>query len=169
VTLDAARIRRYARQILLAPVGGDGQQRLLAATLLLHGHAPLCATWLAAAGLGTLRVTGALPEVAAHDPSFRLEVAAHDAPADLILDLGDGKAWRVAGTRPRLWGGAFGSRVVLDAKPAPGPAPVGAARALLESLAAGEALLRLLGQPPRAYDFDAGPGGVARAASEQIP
>ena len=67
---------------------------------MLHGDAPLCATYLAAAGLGCLRVTGELPQVAAHDPAFRLE---QGNEGDLVLDLGDGTAWRAA-TGPRLWG-----------------------------------------------------------------
>lgn len=145
--------RRYARQILLAPVGGAGQARILSGSVLLHGSAPLAATYLAAAGLGRLLVTGALPEVAATQPGFRLEEAPPDAEAALVLDLHDGAAWRAA-RGPRLWGAAHGRRVRLGTEPCEGPPGERAAQAVLETLAAGEALRRLLGQEPHPYDFE---------------
>jgi hypothetical protein len=145
-------VRRYARQILLAQVGGAGQERLLQGTVLLHGEAPLAARYLAAAGLGRLLVTGRPPPLAGHDPSFRLEEAAAGAPADVVLDLGDGAAWRAA-TGVRVWGGAVGGRVLVGVAPTGGPAPELVARALAETLAAGEALRLLLGQEPHAYDY----------------
>jgi hypothetical protein len=68
------------------------------------------------------------------------------------VDLGDGAAWR--GWRGAgFWGGALGRRVLLRAEPIVGPPPDPVARALLEALAAGEALRQVLGLPPRAYDF----------------
>lgn len=120
--------------------------------MLLHGDAWLSARYLAAAGLGRLLVTGALPELAAKDPSFRLDRATPGSAADVVLDLGDGAAWRRA-SGMRVWGGCGGGHVLLGVEPrAVGPcAP--AARAVLETLAAGEALRLLLGLPPRAYDF----------------
>jgi hypothetical protein len=69
-----------------------------------------------------------------------------------VLDLGDGAAWRQA-TGRRMWGGALGGRVVLGVEPVTGPPPEGAARAILETLAAGEALRVLLGLEPRRHDF----------------
>ena len=132
--------------MLLAPIGGPGQGRIANATVVLHGHAPLCATYLAAAGLGCLRVTGELPGIAAHDPAFRLE---RGDQGDLVLDLGDGSAWRAA-DGPRLWGGVVGRTLKLGGEPEPGAttSPV------LETLAAGEALWRLMGHAPHAYEFD---------------
>jgi len=97
-------------------------------------------------------VTGPPPAIAAHDPTFRLEQASPDASADVVLDLDDGAAFRAA-RGPRLWGAAFASRVVLGVEPCPGPPPGPAARAVLETLAAGEALRLLLGLEPHAYDF----------------
>ncbi len=130
-------------------MGGAGQQRLLGASLLLHGHAPICATYLAAAGLGRLLVTGAPPEIASRDPSFRMDCVGTGEPADLVLDLGDGTAFRAAAAA-RLWGGVVGGRVLLGDEPregARGTTPV------LETLAAAEALRRLLGLPPHRYEF----------------
>ncbi len=137
---------------MLGEVGGEGQKRILSGTVLLHGDAPLAARYLAAGGLGRLLVTGDPPELAARDPSFAIERAPVDAPADVVLDLGDGRAWRVA-AGPRTWGGAVGGRVLLGVEPRAGVAPAGAARAILETLAAGEALRLLLGLKARRYDF----------------
>jgi len=138
-------VERYQRQILLAPIGGAGQERIAAATIVLHGAAPLCATYLAAAGLGTLRFTGAPPAVAAHDPAFRLEAGDR---GDLTLDLGDGAAWRAA-SGPRLWGGVVGGVLKLGVEPEAGATTC----PVLETLAAGEALWRLLGHAPHVYEF----------------
>jgi len=145
VNLD---IQRYQRQILLAPIGGAGQQQLADATIVLHGSAPLCATYLAAAGLGTLRVTGEIPAVAAHDPAFRLE---RGLEGDLVLDLGDGSAWKNA-SGPRLWGGVVDGVLKLGGEPEDGAVSAPA----LETLAAGEALWRLLGHEPHTYEFPLG-------------
>jgi hypothetical protein len=137
---------------VLAGVGGEGQQRILAGTVLLHGDAPLAARYLAAAGLGRLLVTREPPALAARDPSFRLEKAPPHATADVVLDLGDGLAWRAA-RGPRVWGGLVGGSVVLGVEPREGAPPEGAARAVLETLAAGEALRLLLGLEPHRYAF----------------
>jgi hypothetical protein len=152
--LTEEEVRRYARQILLAPIGGSGQVRLAQGSILLHGDAPLCATYLAAAGLGRLIVTGAPPALAARDPaSFRLESGPPDAAAAVVLDLHDGAAFHAARGR-RLWGAAHGRRVLCGREPVPGPPADRSARAVLETLAAGEALLLLLGREPHAYDFE---------------
>jgi len=127
--------------------------------ILLHGAAPLAATYLAAAGLGRLVVTGPAPVLAARDPDFRLEEGRPDSPADVVLDLGSGEAWRAA-SGPRIWGAAHGNRVTLGAAPFAGPAPAPPARAVLETLAAGEALRLLLGLEPHTYDFHTVPGTV---------
>jgi len=109
-------------------VGGDGQARLLSSSVLLRGEAPLCEAYLRGAGVGRVARAG---------------------ETDLVVDLADGAATRRAG----FWGGALGRRVLLDAEPRAGEPAHPAARALLEALAAGEALRRLLGLPPHAYDF----------------
>jgi len=136
VTVTPEQIRRYARQILLAPIGGPGQERIAAGTVLLHGEAPLCATYLAAAGLGCLKLTGKTPELAAHDPGLVLEQAEPGAAADMVVDFGDGAAFeRAAG--PALRALRTGEWT----------------RAVLETAAAGEALRALLGLDPHPYDF----------------
>ena len=76
-----------------------------------------------------------------------------DAVAGVVLDLGDGAAFRAA-RGPALWGGAHGSRVFFGCKPSGGHPPEAAARAVLETLAAGEALRLLLDLEPHAYDFE---------------
>jgi hypothetical protein len=146
-------IRRYARQILLAPIGGAGQLRIFLGSILLHGPAPLCATYLAAAGLGRLVVTGRRPEVAAARPDFHLDQAPPGAEAAVVLDLYDGAAYRAA-RGPRLWGAAHGRRVRLGGEPVTGPPGERAGQAVLETLAAGEALRLLLGEEAHAYDFE---------------
>ena len=52
-------VERYARHLVLAEVGGPGQQRLKAATVLIVGAGGVgspAALYLAAAGVGTLRI-----------------------------------------------------------------------------------------------------------------
>ena len=132
--LSSESIQRYQRQILLAPIGGAGQERIEAARLLLHGSAPLAATYLSAAGLGTLLLAGA------------------DVPADLVLDLGDGSAYAAA-RGERLWGGIAGGRLLLGCEPVVSEAGRSVDRALLEVLAAGEALWRILGHEAHTYDY----------------
>jgi molybdopterin-synthase adenylyltransferase len=63
VTLTEAQIRRYARHVLLPDVGGAGQARLLGATAIVDlavdsAAAIVAATYLAAAGVGTVFLVG---------------------------------------------------------------------------------------------------------------
>ncbi len=57
--LSDAQIERYSRQIILPEIGGAGQERLLAATVEVHGAGPLAAMaarYLAGGGVGHLRL-----------------------------------------------------------------------------------------------------------------
>jgi hypothetical protein len=61
VTLSDDQVERYSRQILLPEVGGRGQERLLAARVVLRGDAAVAsfaADLLAAAGVGVARERG---------------------------------------------------------------------------------------------------------------
>ena len=95
-------------------------------------------------------MTGAPPDLAARDPIFELVEATPGEPADVVLDLGDGAAWRAA-TGGRLWGGIVTGEVLLGCEPRECAEAGGAARAVLETLAAGEALRMLLGEAPHRY------------------
>ena len=109
-------------------MGGDGQARILAGSVVVRGHAPLCVAYLTAAGVGRVAFEGV---------------------ADVVVDLADGAGIGPAG----FWGGALGRRVLVGGPPARGEPPHPAAHALVETLAAGEALRMLLGAPPHSYDF----------------
>jgi molybdopterin/thiamine biosynthesis adenylyltransferase len=59
--LSDAQIERYSRQILLREVGGEGQERILAARVLVAGGgllSAITARYLAAAGVGELGLVG---------------------------------------------------------------------------------------------------------------
>lgn len=108
IPLREDQIRRYARHVLLPDVGGVGQKRILAATVVVDdagaaGAAAIC--YLAAAGVGTIVVTdrgavgaadvGALYEAAdvgrARLDAVRDRVAALN-PDVRVVDAGDGRA-----------------------------------------------------------------------------
>jgi len=58
--LSDTQVERYSRQIVLPQVGGRGQVALLSATVTIHGSsdlAEMAALYLAAAGVGHLRVS----------------------------------------------------------------------------------------------------------------
>jgi adenylyltransferase/sulfurtransferase len=60
--LDAAAVQRFARHIALPEIGPDGQQRLIAARVVVaggDGAAETAARYLAAAGVGALRLVAA--------------------------------------------------------------------------------------------------------------
>jgi adenylyltransferase/sulfurtransferase len=59
VSLSDGQLDRYARHIVLKEIGGDGQRRLLAATVAIVGAGGIgspALQYLAAAGVGTLRL-----------------------------------------------------------------------------------------------------------------
>ena len=59
MSLSDAQLDRYARHIVLKEIGGEGQRRLLAATIAIVGAGGIgspAILYLAAAGVGTLRV-----------------------------------------------------------------------------------------------------------------
>lgn len=96
----------------------------------LLGDAPLCALYLAAAGVARV-ATG--PGGAGED--------------DLVVDLAEGRP----DPRAAVVGRASGREVRIGGELEGPEPPTVAARALVECLAAAEALLRLAGGPPRAY------------------
>lgn len=51
-------VRRYARHVLLPDIGGVGQARLLAARARVDARDGVTVAYLAAAGVGTLELTG---------------------------------------------------------------------------------------------------------------
>ena len=102
-------VRRYARHILLADVGGLGQTALMvsSARLTVDGEpsaALLAATFLAAGGVGTLVMHGTTE-------SQRSELAAH-GPDTQILERGDAKDLEL-GEIPSWWPQATGDATAL--------------------------------------------------------
>jgi adenylyltransferase/sulfurtransferase len=82
VPLTEPQIRRYSRHILLPDVGGTGQARLLAATVVVDlgvdladdlAAAIAAATYLAAAGIGTIVLLGAARIV--REPDIHASIA----------------------------------------------------------------------------------------------
>jgi molybdopterin/thiamine biosynthesis adenylyltransferase len=68
-------IERYARHLVLREVGGPGQQKLKAATVLIVGAGGLgapAALYLAAAGVGSIRIVD--PDVGDHSNRQRQNI-----------------------------------------------------------------------------------------------
>jgi hypothetical protein len=92
--LTDAQVERYSRQILLPEVGGRGQERLLAARVVLAGAgtaAEAAATLLARAGVGALDLIDEL-DAPASSPECRVGRHAGRADADVVVDLGGAAA-----------------------------------------------------------------------------
>jgi molybdopterin/thiamine biosynthesis adenylyltransferase len=104
MTFSPDQIRRYSRHVLLPDVGGTGQSRLLASSVVVDGSGAagrIAAAFLVASGVGTVTVDGALdrPVSAAAFPLAAGDVGRtlHDALAaalggrnpDVRISLGD--------------------------------------------------------------------------------
>ena len=108
-------VRRYSRHVLLPDVGGTGQARLLAASVVVDGGGAagrVAAMFLVAAGVGTVVVDGAL-DAPVRDARFPL------ARGDTGRRLADALAGVLGGHNPDVRvviGGDPGAapRVVLD-------------------------------------------------------
>jgi hypothetical protein len=90
MTLTDAQIDRYSRQIIVPHIGGRGQERLLAARVLLAGdardiEAPLA--YLVGAGVGTICL-----KLSDHQPAFTEK---RDLNPDVTVTLADKPVGRV--------------------------------------------------------------------------
>jgi len=91
--LTDARIDRYSRQIILPEVGGHGQERLLAARVVLAGNdeaAQSAATLIARAGVGALDLVAGpatLPELSPDCHLTRHATGAALPDAAVVIDL----------------------------------------------------------------------------------
>jgi hypothetical protein len=94
MTLTDAQIERYSRQIIVPRVGGRGQERLLAARMLLAGdardiEAPLA--YLVGAGVGTIAV-----RLSGDQDGFTEKIAAaRELNAGVSVTVGDESEGRV--------------------------------------------------------------------------
>jgi hypothetical protein len=173
MTLTDAQIERYSRQLLLREIGGRGQMRLLAATVVVEGTgdaAATAATLLGRAGVGALVASGtasALPELS---PDCRVGAEGDRAAADVVVDLGSAAPTagaRVENARFVVVGRQRADRAVLAllvGRPCAACLPAGAyalpagdetpllavpTALALGALAASETLMALLAPPPR--------------------
>ena len=99
-------VRRYSRHVLLPDVGGTGQSRLLASTVVVDGTGAagrIAAAFLIAAGVGTVIVDGAL-DTPVRDARFPL------VAGDTGRTLADALAGVLGGHNPDV-------RVVIGAMP----------------------------------------------------
>jgi hypothetical protein len=107
-------VRRYARHVMLPDVGGLGQTAVMVSTVRvpLRESEPLAeltaAAFLAAAGVGTLILTGATDaqraELAAHGPDTKVLAAGELPPGSTELSLAPKPSW---------WPAAEGDAVAL--------------------------------------------------------
>src|SRR5437879_3484705 len=94
MSLTDEQVDRYSRQIILPEVGGRGQERLLAARVVVAGDggaAVAAATHLGRAGVGTLDVAGGIGA----------------PPADVVVDLTTDTVARALLARGRQAGRPF--------------------------------------------------------------
>jgi hypothetical protein len=93
MTLTEAQIDRYSRQIIVPRVGGRGQERLLAARILLAGdardiEAPLA--YLVGAGVGTILLKLSADQAATTEKTEKRELN-----SDVLVTLADESKGRV--------------------------------------------------------------------------
>lgn len=90
-TLSDAQVERYSRQIVLREIGGAGQARLLATSVLLLGGGPLAemaALYLAGAGIGRIALFQATDSLADAVRDLNPDVAVeHGAAVDATYDV----------------------------------------------------------------------------------
>jgi hypothetical protein len=112
--LSGAQQERYARHLLLDDLGGEGQERLLAACVRIRGAgraARWAARYLAASGIGTLILDdpGAARECSELSPDARTaDPRTGEREPDLTLELADpapssGRTSAEQGARAALW------------------------------------------------------------------
>src|SRR5262249_52054990 len=95
MTLTDVQVERYSRQIVLPEVGGRGQERLLAASVVVGGDGTAAATaavLLGRAGVGTLHVwdrLGPLPELSPECRVRRHAGSAGTPAADVDVGLSE--------------------------------------------------------------------------------
>lgn len=134
--IDDARLRRYARQILLPEIGGRGQRALLAATVQVSledlAAAQVALAYLAGAGIGTLVLRDAPAVVTAADVGFLLEPA--DEGASVVEALRRRIAERTPDTSVRAADEGDEPGPVLLRGPAAEPGERTEATALVEAL-----------------------------------
>jgi hypothetical protein len=127
---------RYARQMVLPDVGGTGQERLLAARVLVRAGggaaARAAATYLAAAGVGRLVLDGA-PGAGAFGWGEELR----GLNPDVHIELRPAGAGATADADPDAFAAVLDFTATADV-------PAGPAAALHGAFAAAEALKRIL-------------------------
>ena len=111
--LSDSQIDRYSRQIVLAEIGGRGQERLLRSAVTVRGGADaalVCASYLAGAGVGVVALedvsSGAMASILAletRNPDCRIVEHAVVA-CDLLVAIGSPGKFHVPAT-PVVWGG----------------------------------------------------------------
>ena len=111
MALSDVQIERYSRQIILPEIGGRGQERLLAAVVVIEGTGELATTaasYLAGAGIGALRLDAAAVDALGGalrrlNPDVTVRAGSADAAttvviaADLALEALDRCARRARG------------------------------------------------------------------------
>jgi len=92
--LTDPQIERYSRQILLREVGGEGQEKILAARVLVAGEGPVlpvAALYLAAAGVGTIGLACATGderlagEIHAVNPEIRVSRQSRESLSEEVI------------------------------------------------------------------------------------
>jgi hypothetical protein len=158
--LSDALVERYSRQILLADVGGRGQERLCATDVAVHGDgiaAAFAAELLEAAGLRVVRRDGSVATLHVTVGSLGIVRARLGAGGGRILTLVGRPCARCAPDEP--WTGA------VDA----GGATAGAAAQAVGAAVAAEAIRVALGLAAAGREQTIDVGGGTFAARALLP